>query len=85
KLAKGQKPAFVYDNSFRFQKINKLPALNNDYGPGANGVSSNSFNYFGPAWPAGTQFYDNMKNFFKTGFTQTHNLSADFGGAKSSY
>lgn len=85
KLSKGGAPTFTYDNSFRFQKVTNLPPLNNDFGPGANGVASNTFNYFGPKWAPGTQFYDNIHNFFKTGFSQTHNISADFGGPKSSF
>jgi TonB-linked SusC/RagA family outer membrane protein len=85
KLAKGGKPSITYDNSFRFQKITRFPNLNNDYASGSNGVASSSFNYFGPAYPDGTTKYDNINNFFKVGFSQTHNIGADFGGQKSTF
>ncbi len=86
----GRKLNLSYDNSFRFQKVNRFLEMNDTYSPGTNGVSQNIFNsgsgtYFGPAYPADTRKYDNLHNFFRTGFTQTHNLSLDFGSQKSSY
>jgi TonB-linked SusC/RagA family outer membrane protein len=72
--------AVGYDNSFRIQRVNRFPKLNNNYSPGANGLPLfNSFTYFGPALPSDTKTYDNIHNFFKTGFAQAHNLSVDFG------
>jgi TonB-linked SusC/RagA family outer membrane protein len=74
-----------YDDNFRFQKITRFSDVNNDYGPGGSNYnpnlapSSTSFTSFGPKWAPGTQLFDNVHNFFKTGFSQTHNLSADFG------
>ena len=69
-----------YDNSFRMQKVNRFPQLNNNYSPGASGLPLlNSFTYFGSALPADVKRYDNIHNFFKTGFAQAHNLSVDFG------
>jgi TonB-linked SusC/RagA family outer membrane protein len=75
-----------YDNNFRFQKITRFAETNNDYGPGtSNGIPFNSttatgaFTSYGPAWPAGTKLYDNLHNFYRTGFSQTHNLGLEFG------
>jgi len=73
-----------YDNSFRFQKVTRFFETNDDYMPGSNGVASNTFSatsgsYFGPKYPEGTPKYDNIGNFFRTGFSQTHNISADYG------
>ena len=75
-----------YDNNFRFQKITRYGLVNNEYSPGTSNnipfvspTASGSFTSFGPAWKAGTQLYDNLHNFFRTGFAQTHNLSAEFG------
>lgn len=85
KKAAPGKITFSYDNSFRVQKINRFADLDNQYGPGANGVttanafSTTGFSFFGSKYPAGTKFYDNVHHFFETGFSQTHNLSADFG------
>ena len=75
-----------YDNNFRFQKITRYAQVNNDFGPGtsnnipfASTTTTGTFTSFGPAWKAGTPFYDNLHHFFRTGFSQTHNLNAEFG------
>lgn len=69
-----------YDNSFRTSSLTRIPKILNNYAPGTSGVpSTNSFTYFGPALAADVPKYDNIGDFFKTGFTQAHNLSADFG------
>ena len=80
------KIALNYDNNFRFQKITRFSQVINDYGPGNNNVPTQatatitgSFTTFGPKWAPGTQLYDNLHHFFKTGFAQTHNLSAEIG------
>lgn len=77
--AKSNKLAVQYDNSFRFQKLTRLPDFLGGYANGTNGNNANQFRYFGPALAPGTPTYDNVDNFFKTGFTQTHNLGLDFG------
>lgn len=84
KKAVGGKIAFSYDNSFRVQEITRYADLNNDFAPGANGVPSNAFSttafsYFGPRYAPGTKIYENIDAFFRTGFSHTHNLSADVG------
>lgn len=84
KKATPGKISFQYDNNFRVQQINRYADLNNDFAPGANGVSSNNFStvafsHFGARYPDGTKKYDNVGTFFETGFSQTHNLSADVG------
>jgi len=75
-----------YDNNFRFQKITRYGLVNNDYSPGTSNnvpfvspTATGSFTSFGPKWKEGTPLYDNLHNFFRTGFSQTHNLSAEFG------
>jgi TonB-linked SusC/RagA family outer membrane protein len=70
-----------YSNSFRVEKTRAKPELQRVYGPSAvlGGGPLASFSYFGPPYPAGTVFYDNIGGFFRTGSTQTHNLS--FSGA----
>jgi len=83
----GNKINISYDNAFRIQEITHFPQINNDYSPGtSNGLpSSNAFSYFGPAYGSGTKMYDNIHSFFKTGFSQTHNLGLDFGSKVSSF
>ncbi|MBC7874370.1 MAG: SusC/RagA family TonB-linked outer membrane protein [Ferruginibacter sp.] len=73
-----------YDNSFRVSKLTHFPRTQNLFSTGTNGIagatlSSTSGTYFGPAYPANTQFYDNVENFYQSGFAQTHNLSTEFG------
>jgi TonB-linked SusC/RagA family outer membrane protein len=82
----GNKLNVSYDNAFRIQEITNFPQVNNDYAPGTNGTpTTNSFTYFGPAYPSGTPSFDNIHSFFRTGFTQTHNLGLDFGNKISSF
>lgn len=76
-----------YDNNFRFQKITRFAKSNNEYGPGTSNniptaptaTATGVFTSFGPKWKPGTTLYDNLHHFFQTGFSQTHNLSAEFG------
>jgi TonB-linked SusC/RagA family outer membrane protein len=87
----GAKPSFVYDNNFRAQTISRYIDVENGYSTGyTNGVpsypsSSQVLRYFGPAWPGGTPQYDNLHNFFKTAFSQTHNIAAEFGVKNSGF
>lgn len=79
KKAKSNKLAVQYDNSFRFQELTRLPKTYDAYKNGVNGTASNVFSYFGPQYAPNTTLYNNIDNFFKTGFAQTHNLGVDFG------
>lgn len=74
-----------YDNSFRMQRLTRLPEIQNVYGNGFNGVTTGEFRYLGPKYAEGTQIYDNLDEFFRTGFAQTHNLSAEFGKKNYSF
>lgn len=74
-----------YDNSFRIQRLTRLTKNINGYSGGTNGQPSDIFSYFGPAYSPGTQLYDNVDHFFRTGFAQTHNLSVEFGQKTSSF
>ena len=77
--AKSNKLAIQYDNSFRVQQVTRWPETYDEYTNGTNGVASNLFRYFGPAYAPGTQLFDNKDKFFRTGTSQTHNLGLDFG------
>lgn len=85
-----------YDNSFRVEDVYRFPEVQTTYGRGTNGVSNltatvNPYSlgellaFFGPKYPATTKFYDNFDAFFKTGFTQKHNLSVDGGSEVATY
>ncbi len=79
KKAKTNKLGIQYDNSFRFQKVTRWPETFDEYANGSFLTPSNTFQYFGPKYAAGTQLYDNKSAFFRTGTAQTHNLGLDFG------
>ncbi len=77
---------------YRFHETQKT------YARGATGVRSDlggivafgetnvvTPNYFGPKYPDTTVFYDNLKNFFKTGITQQHNLGVEGGNEGFTY
>jgi TonB-linked SusC/RagA family outer membrane protein len=90
KATNGHVP-ITYDDNFRTQKITRYAAADNSYGPGtSNGVPtapplSGQFTSFGPAWASNTKLYDNLHHFFKTGFSQTHNLAGEFGFKNSAF
>jgi TonB-linked SusC/RagA family outer membrane protein len=73
-----------YDNSFRIQKQSRLPSTISAYAGGTNGVASDVFAAFGPAY-SGVKIYDNLHNFFRNGFSQTHNVSASYGKKNASF
>ncbi len=85
KRPKTTKLAVQYDNSFRVQRVTRWPEILDTYSNGTNDVPSNVFTYFGPAYAPGTQLYNNKEEFFRTGFSQTHNLGVDFGFNKSMF
>ncbi|MCP9751414.1 SusC/RagA family TonB-linked outer membrane protein [Ferruginibacter sp. HRS2-29] len=74
-----------YDNAFRWQHLSRYPEVNNDFDAGNNGNSSSVFTYFGPRYSDTTKKYSNAKNFFQEGFSQTHNISVDYGKKNASF
>ncbi|HET9056781.1 MAG TPA: SusC/RagA family TonB-linked outer membrane protein [Chitinophagaceae bacterium] len=75
-----------YDNSFRISELNRFPEYSTNWSSGiSNGVAANVFSHFGPAYAANVKKYDNIKEFFQTGFSQQHNLSVEFGKKNYSF
>jgi TonB-linked outer membrane protein, SusC/RagA family len=76
-----------YDDAFRVQWVNRFADVNNEYGPGSSNniptvptaTQTGVFTSFGPKWAPGTTLYDNLHHFYQTGFSQTHDLAADYG------
>ena len=88
--ATGGKLRIMYDDNFRLQKITRFAAVEDNFGPGTNGVPTSppaigQYISFGPAYPSNTKKYDNLHNFYKTGFSQTHNLGLEFGVKNSGF
>ncbi|WP_372919641.1 SusC/RagA family TonB-linked outer membrane protein [Salegentibacter sp.] len=77
-----------YSNSFRIDQIIEYPEIQQTYGRGANGITQDadeSLYYFGEPYPEGTQFYDNVGNFFRDAITQRHNLAFSGGSDRIQY
>ena len=74
-----------YDNSFRLSKFTRYPEMMTEYDAGLNGAAQNIFSYFGPLLPypiAGDQNatrYQNLESFFQTSFSNTQNVSLEYG------
>jgi TonB-linked SusC/RagA family outer membrane protein len=87
KAAIGKKVTVNYDNSFRFSELTRFPSVTDDFLGGSNGLSFNSFTYFGGKNPNPDRatIYRQIDQFFRTGISQTHNLSADYGQKNYSF
>jgi len=87
KASNTRKLGINYDNSFRFSEITRLPSITDNYNAGSNGVDFPSFTYFGSQNknPDKASIYKNINDFFRTGFSQTHNLSLDYGIKNASF
>src|SRR5436309_10490267 len=67
-----------YSSSMRIERTSANYRLQRVYGPTTvTGSTLGSFQYFGAPYPAGTQFYDNIDGFLRTGLSQNHNLRSE--------
>lgn len=88
KRGQAGKARIDYSNSFRIDQIVEYPEIQQKYGRGAQGFTTDddeSLYYFGSEYPAGTQFYDNVGNFFQDAITKRHNLSFSGGTEQNQY
>ncbi len=96
KKGKSGRAAVTYDNSFRTESVYLFPEIQKIYGRGTNGIADPNatvnpfgagaqFGYFGPKYAPGTKLYDNVGAFFKSGFTQKHNINVEGGSDVSTY
>lgn len=96
KKGKSGKASVVYDNSFRVEELYMFPEIQKVYGRGANGIADPNatvnpfsagaqFAYFGPKYADTVKLYDNVKAFFRKGFTQRHNITVDGGNDVTTY
>ncbi len=76
----------TYSNNFKFNVINNLPELQKTYQHGYNGVPHSSvFNSWGPPITSKDTIFDNLKNFFNTGFSQKHHINFSKSNKRGSY
>ena len=86
KKGKAGKGALTYAYNYGIEKVGNLPEIPHIYSRGNNGlVDINTYNSFGPRYPEGTVFYDNLNNFFQTGKVQKHNISFEGGATGYTY
>jgi ferric enterobactin receptor len=80
------KATISYNNSFRFERVYRLPKVQTVFDQGLGGVTNPlSRTFFGQPVPDTVQKFDNIDKFFQTGRTQIHNLSIDGGNDVSTY
>ena len=76
----------TYSNNFGFSEVTRFPELQKEFGRGAIGRNDPRYRvHFGGRYPAGTQLYDNIGQFFETGSNAAHNLSFEGGNEKTLY
>lgn len=76
----------TYSNNFSFDRVNKLPELQSTYKQGEQGVSNAvATGSWGSLLNPGEAVYNNLGDFFKTGFSQTHDVSASGGNEKTTF
>ncbi|WP_233276854.1 SusC/RagA family TonB-linked outer membrane protein [Mucilaginibacter paludis] len=87
KKGKAGDGTITYTTSFKVENLNKFPEMQQVYSAGSVGGVFNSTvsTYFGPKYAPGTQIYDNIHNFFQTGFGQKHNVAFEGGSDKFTY
>jgi len=86
KKGKKGKASVAYNNSFRLEKVTRFPQIQTEFDQGFNGINDPADRRaFGQPFAKGTQFYDNISNFFRTGISQQHNLSVEGGADAFTY
>jgi TonB-linked SusC/RagA family outer membrane protein len=86
KGAVGSRAKISYDNSFRTDQVFRTLETQKVYGRGINGGTDlTSLGFRGAKYPENTQFFDNLGNFYRKGFTQNHNLSLEGGNDRMTY
>ena len=73
----------TYSNSFRWDKSYGFPGIQTKYANGAYGTTNMYYtSRYGAEYPDGIALYDNISPLLQTGFSQTHNISAEGGTDK---
>ena len=86
KKAKAGKGSISYNNNFGIEKQINYPEIQQVYNSGQNGVYDGLTTlYHGPRYPEGTKIFNNIDQFFQTGFTQRHNVVLEGGSDKYTY
>ena len=73
-----------YDNSFRTSTYVRYPDLMTNFDTGTNGVPSDIFSYFGQKFTSDVPRYGNLRSFFQSSSSATHNISLEYGKKNNS-
>ena len=87
KRAKAGTARVSYSNNFRVENAYRFPPIQTVYGPGAGGFfdeENQTRVFFGAKYPGNLPQFDNVGNFYQTGFTQRHNATVEGGSEKLS-
>ncbi|WP_411273189.1 SusC/RagA family TonB-linked outer membrane protein [Daejeonella sp.] len=75
-----------YQNNFSVDNVNKLPTIQGKFKQGEQGVfNATASDSWGPEFSSSDQIYDNLGNFFKNAFTQSHDLSVSGSSEQTRY
>ncbi len=91
KKGKNGKTQVTYTNALSISQVYRYPETQSTYSRGANGAydptayNSYGYSFFGPKYPDNTPRYDNIRNFFRTAFSQQHNISLEAGTSTLNY
>jgi len=86
KKGSGGATRITYQNNFSLDNVNKLPDLQQVFKQGEQGVyNATAPNSWGPVFDPGEAIYDNLGGFFKTAFSQSHDLSASGSSERTTY
>ncbi len=86
KKGSGGAARVTYQGTLSLDKVNKLPKLQDKFKQGAQGMfDPTQQTSWGPAFGPSDTIYDNLKGFFKTGFTQNHEISVSGSNDRSNY
>jgi TonB-linked SusC/RagA family outer membrane protein len=73
-----------YDNSFRTSTYVRYPDLMTNFDTGTNGIPSDLFSYFGQKFTSDVPRYGNLRSFFQSSSSATHNVSLEYGKKNNS-
>lgn len=75
-----------YNNNFRWERVNRFPDILKAYNTGTQGINDpQAIGHWGTPLGPEDRVFDNVENFFETGFAQIHNLSVSGGSDQMTY
>ncbi len=80
------KSVISYSGTASFDHVNSLPDMQSTFKQGEQGVfNPAAIGSWGPQFTPGEPVYDNLGNFFRSGFTQRHDVSFSGGNDRTTF